>query len=601
MKPITKSFSRLTLIALLTASARVGAIQPLSDNQLDFVTAGNAAAADYGQSLPLSMGDSIERVDTTIYDRQGPDSVTTNSSVLVAADSQVAISTSNQLQLSDSAQQNSQAATISNSVGSDLINTSNISTTRHFMQQSLTQNNDTTQTELQLATVGLTHWESDQRYDKSVVERQSSHHNNRFAEQIQIDYSHNISSSHTLHDVAIEKYDPRLLLGEIKLSSPNLGPITLIPAHSNSGRISAGGIVNAADIFDIIPNHVDWAAGWGATTLELPVFSAGIDSSSVTHQSLTLNLTAAPPKLEIGDIYFNTQAHYNDSSDSVVHWINTPPISFSPPDINIDLDVPNPLYGLDMSINHGFALAGNGEIKGDFGGFNGLARINFTNVLSNVFPIDDFIAAIDVGIDVINALDFLNIFPDIPKPGDLNLDLVLTIPLEIDLNTHLPADNGFGNAITVVDPEHAYAFHIKYNGIFCFELFGDGNCGTMTEQQTSSSFSDHSYSGNFSSQDAFSDSFSDSLDQIVRTGGQLNGGEAEKIILSGSQLTSNENSHILINDQSQKSLSALNVMNASTTIAANSINIQNFRSTLTRPASFTGFQLSQSNRFTQTR
>ena len=601
MKPIAKSFSRLVLMALLTASVKVGAIQPLSDNQLDQLTAGNATAADYGQSLPQSLTDSIQRVDTTTVDRQGPHTASTNNSLLVAAESQAAITINHQLQLSDSTQQNSRAITLSNSVGSDLINTSNMSASRDFMQQSLTQNNVTTQAELQLATVGLSYSESGYRYENSVVGHASSHSNSRFAEQIQTDYSHTISNSRTLYDVAIEKYDPRLLLGEIQLSSPNLGPITLIPAHTDSGRISAGDIVNAVDIFDIIPNHVDWAAGWGATTLELPVFSAGIDSSSVTHQNLTLNLTAAPPKLEIGNIYFNTQAHYNDSSDGVVHWIDTQPISFSPPDINVDLEVPNPLYGLDMSINHGFALAGNGELKGDFGGFNGLARINFTNVLSNVFPIDEFIAAIDVGIDVINALDFLNIFPDIPKPGDHNLDLVLTIPIEIDLNSHLPADNGFGSAVTVIDSEQASAFHIKYNGVFCFELFGDGHCGTMTEQVTSTHFTDHSYSGNFSSQDTFSDNVSNSLDQIVRTGGQLSGAKAEKIIISGSQLTSNENSHILLSDQSQKSLSAINVMNASTTIAANSMNIQNFRSTLTSPASFTGFQLNQSNRFIQTR
>ena len=285
--------------------------------------------------MPQNTTGQIDNIDTTTVGNQAQSNASSapGNSVIVAADGRAEVSLNHQIQLTDSTQQNSKVINSANSVGSDLINSINIASASVQQQLTLSQQNSSSQQEFNRASIGLSHWESGYRYDKSTQEHVTNQSNYHFFEEIQRDYSQQITNRQMLYDVAIEKYDPRILMGEIKLSTPNPGPITLIPSHSNSGRISAGGIVNAVDIFDIIPNHVDWWAGWGATTLELPVLSAGIDAATVTHQNLTLNLSAAPPILNIGNIYFDTQAHYNDSSDGVVHWINTPPITFAPPAI----------------------------------------------------------------------------------------------------------------------------------------------------------------------------------------------------------------------------------------------------------------------------
>ncbi|MCP4431597.1 MAG: hypothetical protein GY806_11510, partial [Gammaproteobacteria bacterium] len=454
------------------------AIELLSDERLDQLTAGASITPQYGQNLTQGEVGNIDVADTVSLEVNGIHHTTAGNEIIVSADSQAELLINRVLHLGDSAQVDIKALSISNAVASDLANAINASANHLDESSRLSQINNTSQAELNVASIGLSRWESGYRFDQQQSIHNSSSDSSSFLQESQRNFNHKHTERYNSVNVEIEKYDPRLLLGEIKVGTPNTEPFTLIPAYSGpcstfakSCAVPVGDIIDPFEIFGFIPDRVNYEHGWEQTTLELPEFNASLVSESLTKKDLVIRLTAEPPVIDLGAIYFNTQAVFDDEDTPRaidVNSIDIPATDF--PSINVDISAPNPLYGLEMSINSGFALAGQGEIKGDFGSINGLATVNVTNTLESIFPIQPVTDAIQGGIDLVNAIDFLDIFPDIPGPKDFDLDLVIDIPLQIDLNPD-NLDLSHSGDVKVVESDHP--FHFIYDGVFCFQLFGD--------------------------------------------------------------------------------------------------------------------------------
>lgn len=557
-------------------------VEQLSDHDLDKLTAGAATTPFYGQLKNQDLSGTIDVTNTTSLGGEITNSSSNGESILISANSQAKLIIDHQLKLTHRAQHHSKTLNIDNAVGSDLANAVNISVINTQQSQILTQTNNTTQTEHNIASVGVSSWESGYNLNTQAKNHSSTRSYNHYKEEIHNDYTLQRVERFNSVDVEIESYDPRWLLENIEVSTPQQA-LTLIQGGEKTHTVSSE-ILNAWDFLDWFPDEITYTVDWGDTTLTMPQLTAGIvpttntDQPTFAQDKLTIKLEASPPELTFGEVKF-----YDDTG---LIDVKLPTVAYTIPKLEHEITIDNPLSGLEMSINTGFALAGKGEIEGNFGGFNGLAQVNVVNILEDILKIDEIN-------NEINKLDLFDIIPDIK----LDFDLMLSIPIEIDLNPDL--DFNDNPNIDVVDSSSA--FHIRYDGVFCFELFGDGKCGRAEDTTTAYSIEDFSFTSTHTEQTSFSDSFNDHHEQIVRTGGKLSGGEAEKIILSGSELVSTENSVVQLSSQSQQSVSSLNVINASRTISGNSLNIQRTSTNTLSAPQISTMQLTQSNRFIQYR
>lgn len=99
--------------------------------------------------------------------------------------------------------------------------------------------------------------------------------------------------------------------------------------------------------------------------------------------------------------------------------------------------------------------------------------------------------------------------------------------------------------------------------------------------------------------DVAESSFSESYEHRVFTGGQMTGAEAELLALSDGTLSVSNNNNVRLNEGAQQNMRVLNGVNASSSVAANALNMSRLPAFRAGPATGSRTIMTQQNRFNQ--
>ena len=534
----------------------------LSDDQLAIISAGAAGPAPDPTGDRPGVADDLNVVGEVVLEQWGSlqrnDEPRDNSSsaihenIIVEAGSSVSIRRNNQIRLSHTSQSNLDALNVSNTSRGNVANVINLNANPDSVQ--VRQNNWFEQNEFQQASHGTNSnitLVSTTTSRNEIATNLSNQHINEIYNDI---YYHQITSSSTV-DVAIDPFSPEIVFDLLDIGTiiPEWS-LNIIPYLSFDGTYTD-------------PVGGEWGLNGSYSGLTLTGPTLAVNGLRPEGDDLILEVEFNLPRLNMGII--TVEGCLSSCEDLSLNLGSIGGGSIID-DNEIRLAGMNPLRDLELNINTGLVTAGRGHFSASDSslGIDGELEVNLGAYFEFALDLSDYWWVDDL-------------FGENKWSHRAELDYGINVPFTI--------------------LEHQVdGFNVNFDGSVCLKLFGTNtSCGYLESSYQESSYADDSASFSQTGSFVSSNSINESNSYAEVHGGVLTGAQAELIVMTESDLMLNSDSDVNVGDGAQKNLQAVNVVNSAAAIAANSLNIDMGRRSMTSSPVVSGMLLNQRNYFKQ--
>jgi len=325
--------------------------------------------------------------------------------------------------------------------------------------------------------------------------------------------------------------------------SADVLPIAIIPTEDYGSYFKFGPIGGTL--------KTDWFGEYGAklgyTGTTLTGVGLDVDSISNLDSDLVLGTTLTMPEVDLGNL--DIKGCFVECAET-----NFPLGSIGGQEFSRDIRIAGMATEIDeLNLGTGFAIAGRGSINMSdpvHFGITGEASVKVSPYASVTLDLSKVKL---IGVDVAAVID------------DILGQNKWTKTLEFDLiNLNVP----FKVVELDVEP-----FSIEFDGVLLASLYGEGASGDMDHSSSESLYRDNSTKETLLAYDNADSSYNESYQHSAITGGQLTGAEAELLALSDGSLSVDNSSNIVLSDSAQQNMRILSGINATSSIAANALNI----------------------------